>query len=106
MEYSRGLERQIKSKDEEIAGLKARIAELERERGARLRVAVENRKQRRPESRGAVVQEDTKLKKLIRRLDSPDSDNEAAGALRALARELQARGRGFAAVGNRVHLHQ
>ena len=37
----------------------------------------------------------TKLHKLIRRLDSPDNDNEAAMALRALASELQARGRGF-----------
>jgi hypothetical protein len=42
-----------------------------------------------------AVKEDTKLKKLIRRLDSPDNDTEAVGALRALASELQARGRGF-----------
>jgi hypothetical protein len=76
-----------------------RIAELEQERSERLRVAGENPKQRRPESRGAVEEKDTTLKKLIRRLDSPENDNEAAVALRALARELQARGRGFAELG-------
>jgi DNA repair exonuclease SbcCD ATPase subunit len=72
--------------------LKERLAALERERAAWSRGAA---------SRGAVVGrgEDTKLKKLIRRLDSP-SDNEAAGALRALARELQARGRGFQELGD------
>jgi hypothetical protein len=89
--------------------MKARIAELEakleRERGQRvaernphvmrLRAAAENPKQQRPESRGAAGKGDSKLMKLIRRLDSPDNDNEAAGALRMLAGELQARGRGF-----------
>jgi hypothetical protein len=38
---------------------------------------------------------DTKLKKLIRRLQSPNNDHEAVAALRALTSELQARGRGF-----------
>jgi hypothetical protein len=38
---------------------------------------------------------DTKLMKLIRRLNSPENDHEAVGALRVLAAELQAIGRGF-----------
>jgi hypothetical protein len=71
--------------------LKARIRDLEAE-VARLRAAATA--QRRPESRGTAVEEDTKLKKLIRLLDSPQKE-EAAGALRKLAGELQARGRGF-----------
>jgi hypothetical protein len=49
--------------------------------------------QRRPESRRADAKGDTVLMKLIRRLDSPDS--EAVAALRKLASELQSRGRGF-----------
>jgi hypothetical protein len=70
---------------------KARIRELEAEL-ARLRAA----KPTRPESRGdAATKEDTKLMKLIRRLDSPENDHEAVSALHLLASELQARGRGF-----------
>jgi hypothetical protein len=74
------------AKDAEIAQLKARVRELE----VRLRAVAGSRH---AESRGVVV--DTKLKKLIRRLDSPENDNEAAAALRKLASELQARERGF-----------
>jgi hypothetical protein len=41
------------------------------------------------------MKEDTRLMKLIRRLDSPENEHEAASALRMLASELQARGRSF-----------
>jgi hypothetical protein len=93
------------SKDQEIAKLKARIRELEAELAharsqreaevGRLRAAADTPKHHRPESRGAAVKEDTELMKVIRRLDSANNDNEAVGAIRKLASELQARGRGF-----------
>ena len=89
------------SEDQEIAKLKARMRELEAELAharsrreaevGRLGAAADTPKHHLPESRGAAVKEDTKLMKLIRRLDSPNNDNEAVGAVRELARELQAR---------------
>jgi hypothetical protein len=61
------------------------------------RAAAVEPKQRRPESRRTAVEEGkaSLLHKLIRRLDAPENDNEAAIALRALASELQVRGKGF-----------
>jgi hypothetical protein len=92
------------AKDQEIAKLKARVRELEVEVQRRDRTAAEmleavrsaaGEPLKHSASRGAAVKEDTELMRLIRRLDSPNDDNEAVGAVRKLASELQARGRGF-----------
>src|SRR5262245_24511677 len=69
------------AKDREIADLKARIAELE----TAAKVATTDLKHHRGESRRVSEGEDTKLRKIIRRLDSPENEHEAVSALRALA---------------------
>jgi hypothetical protein len=84
------------AKDREIASLKARIAELE---------AAARRSDAIPPFRSfdplrTPTTGDTRLMKLIRRLDAPENEHEAAGAARMLANELQARGRSFQGLAN------